>query len=435
MTMRFEEALEWIHGRLKLGIKPGLKRMEWLMSEMGHPEKKIKAVHVAGTNGKGSTVTYIRSILQEAGYTAGTFTSPYIETFNERISVNGKPISDREIAELVEVIKPLAERLEAETELGPVSEFEAITAMAFYYFAEVRKVDMCVFEVGLGGRLDSTNVLTPLLSVITSIGLDHTQILGDTISQIAFEKAGIIKKGVPVICSAKQSEALDVISRRAADMNAPIMIQNQDFKTDNLSALPAGEQFSFYAEQENFENLSVSMLGIHQVENAATAVMAALYLKQLGWRIREESIRSGLVRACWPGRMELVRDQPAIILDGAHNPEGMKAFVRTMKKRYADKKLTVVFTALRDKDLSEMFSILSTLPAQIYFTEFDFPRASRAADLLNKSGLATAKADSDWRTLLRNLSCSIGPDEVLAVTGSLYFISEVKMSGILGENH
>lgn len=192
MFHTYNEALNWIHSRLRLGIKPGLKRMEWMMEKLNHPERRLRTVHIGGTNGKGSTVTFLRSILQEAGYSVGTFTSPYFEQFNERISVNGTPVTDQEITELANVIFPLAEELE-KTELGGPTEFEVITAMSIYYFSKINPVDIVIFEVGLGGRFDSTNIIYPLLSIITSIGLDHTNILGHSISEIAFEKAGIIK--------------------------------------------------------------------------------------------------------------------------------------------------------------------------------------------------------------------------------------------------
>lgn len=187
MFTAYEEALEWIHSRLRLGMKPGLQRMEWMMEKLGHPERRIKSVHIGGTNGKGSTVTFLRSILQEAGYSVGTFTSPYFENFNERISLNGTPIGDEDLVQLANDIYSLAVELE-QTELGGPTEFEIITAMAFQYFGHVRPVDLVLFEVGLGGRYDSTNIIYPVLSIITSIGLDHTAILGDTYEKIAFEK-------------------------------------------------------------------------------------------------------------------------------------------------------------------------------------------------------------------------------------------------------
>lgn len=207
MFQTYEQALTWIHARLRLGIKPGLARMEWMMERLNHPERRIKTIHIGGTNGKGSTLTFLRCILEEACCKVGTFTSPFFEQFNERISVNGKAISDEEMLELTNIIKPLADELES-TELGGPTEFEVITAMSLYYFAKKNPVDIVLYEVGLGGRFDSTNILHPLLSIITSIGMDHTNILGDTYEKIATEKAGIIKSGTPIITAVKQPESL-----------------------------------------------------------------------------------------------------------------------------------------------------------------------------------------------------------------------------------
>ncbi len=214
MFNTYKEAISWIHGRLKFGVKPGLLRMEKLMEKLEHPEKNIRAIHVAGTNGKGSTVSFIRSVLQEAGYTVGTFTSPYMITFNERISVNGMPITDEEWRTLVTDIKPIVDELD-KTDAGTVTEFEIITACAFLYFAKRADIDFVIFEAGLGGTFDSTNIVKPLLSVITSIGHDHMAILGNTIEEIAGQKAGIIKNSIPVITGVNQPEALGVIEAEA----------------------------------------------------------------------------------------------------------------------------------------------------------------------------------------------------------------------------
>ena len=228
MIHTYNEAIDSIDSRLRLGIKPGLIRMEWMLEKLGHPEREMKLIHVGGTNGKGSTVTYLRSILNEAGYRVGSFTSPYIEQFNERISVDGKPITDEEITELVNVIKPLADELE-NTDIGSPTEFEVITAMAIYYFAKMNPMDINVFEVGLGGRFDSTNVVNPLLSIITNIGMDHTQILGDRIEQIAYEKAGIIKSGIPVFTAAKVESAYAVLQEESATKNTSIFKLGRPF--------------------------------------------------------------------------------------------------------------------------------------------------------------------------------------------------------------
>ncbi|HZG72478.1 MAG TPA: folylpolyglutamate synthase/dihydrofolate synthase family protein, partial [Chondromyces sp.] len=272
MLHTYEEALEWIHGRLRMGIKPGLKRMEWMMERLGNPERHLKTIHVGGTNGKGSTVTHLRSILQEAGYEVGTFTSPYIEIFNERISVNGQPVSDEEIVELANVIKPLAEEMD-NTDFGGPTEFEIITAMAIVYFARIHPVDVAIFEVGLGGRFDSTNIIHPLVSIITNIGMDHMQFLGDSIEEIAMEKAGIIKSGVPVITAVKQPEAFQVIENKAKEKRTAVYSLGNQFTKEWLSSLPQGEKFHFQSVYGEYQELQTGLNGLHQTDNAALAVM------------------------------------------------------------------------------------------------------------------------------------------------------------------
>lgn len=426
MLHSYEEALDWIHSRLRLGIKPGLIRMEWMLERLGHPERKIKAIHVGGTNGKGSTVSYIHSILNEAGYKVGTFTSPYIEQFNERISLNGKPITDADILALTNVIKPLADELER-TEIGSPTEFEVITAMAIYYFGEMNPVDIAVFEVGLGGRFDCTNVIEPLVSVITNVGMDHTQILGNTIQEIAFEKAGIIKNEVPLFTATKLKEVIEVFHSVANGKNAPVFQLGLDFFISDYKALTNGEQFTFTSGSVKWENLELSLMGQHQTENAAGAVAALHFLHGVGLvAIKESDIRTGLKKAYWPGRFELLREDPPVLIDGAHNPEGLKAFAQAMDSRYPGKKLKIVFSALKDKDLTDMFATLNGMHADLYVTEFNFPRAASALDLKEMSGNPSIIAEKDWRGLLKDLTLSLSEDEVLAVTGSLYFISEVK---------
>ncbi|ULT55843.1 bifunctional folylpolyglutamate synthase/dihydrofolate synthase [Neobacillus drentensis] len=425
MFTTYQEALDWIHGRLRLGIKPGLTRMEWMMDKLGSPEKKIKAVHVGGTNGKGSTVTFLRSILQAGGYTVGTFTSPYIEQFNERISVNGKPISDVEILELTNVIKPLADELE-DTELGGPTEFEVITAMAFYYFANTSNIDIVIFEVGLGGRFDSTNIIQPLASIITNIGLDHTAILGNTYEEIAFEKAGIIKENTPIFTAVKHPGALKVIEEMAEKRSAPIYRLNQEFQISGHESIAKGEVFALKSKSLSYEELEISMIGQHQTENAALAVLAADYLKQAGFKVTEQSIRKGLIEAYWPGRFEVLSENPLVIIDGAHNQEGITALVHELSSRYKDRNIHIVFAALRDKKLDEMIGMLDGIADQISFVSFDFPRAAKAEELHQISRSTSKQAVDDWQPHLLDKVKNQHKNEMLVVTGSLYFISEAK---------
>jgi dihydrofolate synthase / folylpolyglutamate synthase len=426
MFSTYNEALNWIHSRLRLGVKPGLKRMEWMMEKLNHPERRLRAVHIGGTNGKGSTVTFLRSILQEAGYSVGTFTSPYFEQFNERISVNGKPVSDQEITELANVVFPLAEELE-KTELGGPTEFEVITAMSIYYFSKVNPVDIVLFEVGLGGRFDSTNVIYPLLTIITNIGLDHTNILGNSMRDIAFEKAGIIKNGVPLVTAVKQAEAFEVIKEQADSKKAPLFQVGKDILIEDHTSLPNGESFTASTMFKNYPGLQIEMFGRHQVENAALAVMASqLLLQYYSFIIEENDLRKGLLSARWPGRFEIVSENPLIVLDGAHNEEGITALTTELENRFKEEKIKILFAALKDKKLDNMIAKLENIAEKITFTDFDFPRAASSKELLELSKLANKQAVQDWRAYLQTEINELKENEVLVITGSLYFLSELR---------
>ncbi|EAC3171558.1 bifunctional folylpolyglutamate synthase/dihydrofolate synthase [Listeria monocytogenes] len=423
MTLNsYEEALDWIHGTLRLGIKPGLARMEYMMEKLNHPEKANKWVHIAGTNGKGSTLTFIRNALEEAGYKTGTFTSPYIEVFNERISVNGEPISDELIVSLANRIKPIAEELE-ETIYGPPSEFEIITAMMFLCFAEYVSIDIGIVEVGLGGRLDSTNILMPLISVITSIGLDHMEFLGDTIEQIASEKAGIIKPGVPVVSGAIQKEAQEVIAEIAANNKSNVAQLYDSFSMVNKNGVITYK--TIYGEEIN--NLSIGLLGIHQLNNAAIAIKVLQYLNTFSsFTIELSAIRNGLEKAFWPGRMEKVMSNPFIMLDGAHNPEGINTFARSIEMYPEPKKIVV--SILADKNYQEMLTTLRTISnSEIILTTFNYPRAMTTEEVLQIGEEEGISVNPNWQQALNNLyKGESESDAKIFVTGSLYFISEVR---------
>jgi dihydrofolate synthase / folylpolyglutamate synthase len=426
MFQTYEEALHWIHSRLRAGIKPGLKRMEWMMEKLDHPENKMKSVHIGGTNGKGSTVTFLRSILESAGYRTGTFTSPYIEQFNERISINGQPIPDEDIVKLANVIYPLSLQLE-KTELGGPSEFEIITAMAIYYFGEMHPVDLAIFEVGLGGRFDSTNVITPLLEVITNIGLDHVQFLGDTHREIAFEKAGIIKAGTSLITAVKQPEAQEEILAKANELNVPAFLLNRDLHVVEHESIPTGESFTWKDDQSTLSHVNISMFGKHQTENAALAIKAALILgKEHSFKIDENHILEGLKNAYWPGRFELLSTDPLVVIDGAHNEEGVNALAEELNKRYTSKKKKLIFSALSDKKLDKMIQKLDGVADKITFVTFDYPRATKVEDLFNLSTNENKHYNDSWQTAIGEELQSLSSDEILVVTGSLYFISMVK---------
>ncbi len=421
------EALEWIHNRLRFGIKPGLERMTWMLGQLGNPHQHMKAIHVAGTNGKGSTVCYLRNILQQAGYQVGTFTSPYIETFNERISVDGQPISDEDMIHLVNAVRPVVEQLE-ETELGEATEFEVITIMAFYYFGKLNKQDFVIFETGLGGRLDSTNVLEPILTIITNIGFDHTHILGETVEEITKEKAGIIKPQVPLISAVEQKEAQEILVETATEKQAPLYLLGKDFHNVSYETLQSGEKFALEMSAGTLTDLHITMMGYHQVKNASLAAMAAVYLKEQGEALLEEAdIREGLRAAKWIGRFEKMSGNPTVIIDGAHNIQGIESLVSTLRLHYEDKRIHIIFSCLKDKDAKDMIEKLEEVAASLTFTSFDFPRAYGAQELSEIVPRDNSSFEEDWQLALKEGKKKLQTgNDMLIVTGSLYFISEVR---------
>lgn len=422
----YEEVLEWIHGRLVMGMKPGLKRMEWMMKRLGHPERRFKSIHVAGTNGKGSTVTYLREMLEAAGQVVGTFTSPYITTFNERISVNGEPISNEEILRLANLVYPLVMELE-ETSLGGPSEFEVVNTMMFIYFGEGH-ADVVLIEVGLGGLVDSTNVVTPVVSAITTIGFDHMHILGGTIAEIAEQKAGIIKPGIPVVVGNVDSEALKVISKVAEENASPLLCFNQDYFISKWKTLPTwGETFTFEDDFICLRQVVLSMLGKHQVENAALALeVLRVYSHETGLAIGHEQMLRGLKAAFWPGRLEKINEDPLIILDGAHNEPAMNRLVETLKNDFEQQEIYVLFAALGDKAVDKMLGQLQVLPnVHLILTSFDYPRAA-SANQLTTNLTGNYDVEEVWQEGLVKTVNEMDSNSVLIITGSLYFISEVR---------
>ncbi|PCK20637.1 bifunctional folylpolyglutamate synthase/dihydrofolate synthase [Bacillus pumilus] len=428
----YPEAIEWIHSRLAFGVKPGLERMKWLMNRLSHPEQRIKAVHVAGTNGKGSTIAFTRSVLQAAGYSVGTFTSPFILTFNERISVNGTPIQDEEWLSLVNKVKPFVDELD-QTELGAATEFEIITACAFAYFADVQQVDFVLLETGLGGRLDSTNVAVPILTAITSIGHDHMAILGDTLEQIASEKAGIIKDGIPMITAVHQREALAVIQNTAKEKNAACISLYDTCTFEHEQPTEAGERFTLRTPKRQYPQLETGLIGTHQRQNASLAVLLIEWLEQEGYMsVKEEQVYEGIRQAVWAGRFEKVKDHPPVYLDGAHNEEGITRLIETVQAHFSSKQVHVCFSALKDKPYKQMIPQLETISSSIHFVSFDFPRAESAEKLYTCSHLETKSYDDDPATVLELIqNRSDDPSAMILVTGSLYFISEIR-NHILG---
>ncbi|AVQ32968.1 bifunctional folylpolyglutamate synthase/dihydrofolate synthase [Staphylococcus muscae] len=415
--MNYLDSLYWIHERTKFGIKPGVKRMEWMLQRLGNPEQKIQAIHIGGTNGKGSTVAYLRDALLNNDYQVGTFTSPYIESFNERISLNGTPISNEEIVELVRRVKPVSEAMDEETELGVATEFEIITTMMYLYFGEIHPVDFVIVEAGLGVKNDSTNVITPILSVLTSIGLDHTDILGNTYIDIARDKSAIIKEGIPVVYAVKNEEALKLIRDTTENMHA----KSLEFDRDIL-IVSEDDEFTYRYKDYELENIALDMLGEHQKENAALAITALIELNEQGLiEIDFNKMIDGIEQVKWKGRIERVSEKPLIILDGAHNQESVDALIDTIEKYYHLEKVDILFSAIAGKPIHHMLHAFDEISEHIYVTQFNFPKALPIEKLYDEVDSEQKSMVEDYVTFIQNYD-----GDALLITGSLYFISEVK---------
>ena len=420
--MTIETALEWIHSRLKFNIRPGLTRIEALLKLLGNPEKELSMLHIAGTNGKGSTVAFTRGILEQLGLTVATFTSPFIETFGERMAINGHPIPDEKLIKYVEQLKPLVEEMDKDERLAGITEFEIITALAFRYFAD-EHVDVALIEVGLGGLLDSTNVIQPVATAITTIGMDHMDILGDTLEKIAAQKAGIIKPYTPLVTGKIADEALAVIAETAQTNQAKHYQYSIDYQVEILE----NERFNYKDDEIHLLNLEKSLLGLHQIDNAALAVkLTMVYAHKVGLSLSEEAIRVGLRRTFWPARMEEVSQAPLTLLDGAHNVHAMQRLLENLKNEFSGRKITILFSALVTKDITEMIKMLQTVDnSKLILTTFDYPKALKLEDFayLEKENVTLVE---DWKSTYAALKENLHEDDVLLMTGSLYFMSQIR---------
>ncbi|MDK9851483.1 MAG: bifunctional folylpolyglutamate synthase/dihydrofolate synthase [Staphylococcus equorum] len=415
--MNYLDSLYWIHERTKFGIKPGVKRMEWMLERLDNPQFNINGIHVGGTNGKGSTVAYLRSALVDNGYEVGTFTSPFIETFNERISLNGIPISDDNIVELVQKVKPVSEALEVETELGTATEFEIITTMMFLYFGELHPVDFVIVEAGLGIKNDSTNVFKPILTILTSIGLDHIEILGDTYTDIAKDKGAIVKPNTPIIYAVKNEDALKVIRGCVEQQNT----EGIEFDRD-ISIVSQEEEFTYRYKDYELETLLLNMLGEHQKENAALAITALIELNESGIvDLDFNKMIDGIESVSWTGRIEQVKEKPLMIVDGAHNVESVEALISTMKDYYHIDSLDILFSAVKGKPINTMVDQLKTIASTFYVTDFDFPRALTKDAIFEEIRFDQKELVDDYVKFIETYE-----GDGLIITGSLYFISDVK---------
>ena len=417
--MTYEEALNAIHAVHWQGHKPGLERTRALLSALGDPHKALRFVHVAGTNGKGSTAAMLDSCLRAAGYRTGLFTSPYINRFNERVQVDGVPIPDGDLVRLVERVQPAAAAM-ADTP----TEFEFITALGMLWFAEQR-CDIVVLEVGLGGALDSTNVIDPPeCAVITALGLDHVKELGPTLADIAAAKAGIIKPGSPAVSYGGAPEADRVIAAAARACGAPLTVV--DFTRLRLRGAGLdGQTFDF----DGLDGLTLPLLAGYQPRNAAVAVTALRALRARGWDIPDEAIRRGLASVRWPGRFELLRRSPPFLLDGSHNAHGMRATADSLRSLFPGQKFVFLVSIMADKDADEMLRLLLPLAKAFVTVTAPSPRAIPAADLaarIEALGGRAEPAASIPAAVERAAALAAGGPA--AALGTLYFSGEVRQA-------
>lgn len=367
--MNYAEAIEYIHSVNWMFCNPGLDRVKTLCHALGDPQDSLRFIHVAGTNGKGSFCSMLDSVLRAEGYRVGLFTSPYILEFGERMRVDGKNITEDELCDLVERVKPIADSMEDKP-----TEFELITALAFLYFAE-KKCDFVVLECGLGGRLDATNIIkTPILSVITGIALDHTAILGDTHEKIAAEKAGIIKSGVPVLWCGSHAGAEQVIREKCEAVDAEFI--KADRSSLNIKKMTLdGTDLDFGAHKD----IHIPLLGSYQPINASNVLTAVDILREFGIEISEDAVRTGLASVVWHARFEIIRRDPLIIADGGHNPEGIDGAVESIKRYFTDS-VGIVTGVMADKDYNYMASRMAEVATEVFCLTPDNPRALSAED-------------------------------------------------------
>ena len=411
--MNYQESLDWIHSKLKFGIKPGVERVKWLLNELGNPQDKVKGVHVVGTNGKGSTVNYLQNTFTAAGYEVGTFISPFIMDFRERISINGQMISKEDLTSMVNRVKPFVERLPIETPWEAATEFEIITVLMFLYFGEVHPVDIAFIEAGMGGLHDSTNVFTPLAVICTSIGLDHQAYLGKTHAAIASNKAGVMKAGVPLIYATDREDVAEVFEKRGQELVCPSYRLGRDFGYQDR-----GVYFDFFYLDKCIKGIRLEMPGQHQKANASLALMTMQSLETQYPALSKEIILSALSRSCWLGRTEFIR--PNLMIDGAHNNESVQVLVDLLRTDYADKDVHILFAAIEGKPVTTMLDMLNQF-ASLTVTSFDFPKALQLEAYPNP--YAKVSSWQDWLEMV-----SLDEQKLYLVTGSLYFISEIRQS-------
>ena len=420
--MNYTETLAYLDSLGKFGINLGMERIEDLLKELNNPEQKVRTIHVTGTNGKGSVTSMITNILLVSGLKVGKFTSPHLVRYNERIEVDGEEISDEDFALVVTAVRRAVESVMAKGTDQP-TQFEVLTAAAFLHFA-LQKLDYAVIEVGLGGLWDSTNVITPVVSVITNVSLDHTDRCGKTVEEIAMQKAGIIKDGVPVVTAA-EAEALGPIQAMSLFKQAQLYIYGKAFTGQEVSSSMEGQTFTLSAGDYH-SNYDVKLPGAHQILNTAVAVVAAKLASKQDSRINELALHQGVALTKWPGRLERISQKPDVILDGAHNPAGAAVLRAALDKYYSGKKICFIFGMMGDKDISQVITTLFRKEDTIYTVRADEGARAAEPEALAEQIGSQAQAMHDLAAAYKTALAEVGEDGLVCVCGSLYLVGTFK---------
>ncbi len=416
----YRKSLDYLYRLEKFGMIFGLAQVERILDAIGNPHRDIQAIHIGGTNGKGSTAAMMASILQKEGYRVGLYTSPHLLHFTERIKVNGKEIEEEEVADLTGSMR---KEIEAAGVTPPFTFFDFTTAMALSYFNR-KLVDLAILEVGLGGRLDSTNVVDPLISIITNIAKEHEAHLGKTILKIAGEKAGIIKKGRPLITAATQPQVLRLFSKTCQDRGAPFFRVGKDFRSFRAE----DSDFDYEGLNRKLWSIHLNLKGDHQVLNATTALGAMEVLEDLGYPVSTSAMMDGLREVDWPGRLEMVSSSPRVVLDGAHNPAGALVLKESLEKEFQYRRLILLVGIMKDKDIPSMLHLLAPLADHIILTQ---PHTDRAMPpVLLKKALAQngkkAEIAADLKEAIKRGLSLTQDEDLLCITGSLYTVGEAR---------
>lgn len=423
--MNYVESLSYLENLGKFGIQLGMERIEGLLRELGNPEQKIKTIHVTGTNGKGSVTSMITNILLAANLKVGKFTSPHLVRYNERICLNGEEISDEAFATTITAVKAAADSIVKKGVCDQPTQFEILTAAAFLYFC-LEKVDYAVIEVGMGGLWDSTNVITPVVSVITNVSLDHTDRCGDSVERIAMQKAGIIKEKVPLVTAAEGDNALGPIVTMAMFKEAPVYLYGKAFYGTEVESSMDGQKFTLHAGDFYASDYEIKLPGEHQIKNTSVAIVAAKLVSKQDDRINELALHLGVANTLWPGRLERVSQKPDLILDGAHNPDGAKALRSALDKYYPGQKVHFVFGMMGDKDMSGVIKTLIHNDDVVYTVRADGGSRAAEAEALAELVGANAIPMNSLAEAYHKAADQAGKDGIICVCGSLYLVGEFK---------